>query len=83
MKNKKITYSQVGDNYETKDPIKKLAQEAALKTGKNLLKHGFSEILNTRGESAYVWQQGNILMASVVEGLGTKNMHIVSRGFRN
>jgi len=74
MKNKKITYSQVGDNYETKDPIKKLAQEAALKTGKNLLKHGFSEILNTRGESAYVWQQGNILMASVVEGLGTKNL---------
>ena len=22
MKNKKITYSEVGDNYETKDPIK-------------------------------------------------------------
>jgi len=74
MKNKKITYSQVGDNYETKDPIKKLAQMAARQTGKNLLKHGFLEITDTRGESAYVWQQGNILMASVIEGLGTKNL---------
>ena len=74
MKNKKITYSQVGDNYETKDPIKKLTQVAARQTGKNLLKHGFSEVSDTRGESAYVWQQGNILMASVVEGLGTKNL---------
>jgi len=74
MKNKKITYSEVGDNYETKDPIKKLAQTAARQTGKNLLKHGFSEISDTRGESAYVWQQGNVLMASVIEGLGTKNL---------
>ncbi len=57
MKNKKITYSEVGDNYETKDPIKKLAQEAARQTGKNLLQHGFSEITETRGESAYVWEQ--------------------------
>lgn len=74
MKSRKITYSQVGDNYETKDPIKKLAQVAAKNTGKNLLKRGFSEISETRGESAYVWQQGNVLMASVVEGLGTKNL---------
>src|SRR3989338_9343268 len=37
-------------------------------------KAGFSEITATRGESAFVWQQGNILMASVVEGLGTKNL---------
>ena len=25
---KKITYSQVGDNYDTKDPVKKLSQKA-------------------------------------------------------
>ena len=74
MKKKKITYSQVGDNYETKDPIKKLAQMAAKATSINLKKHGFSEISDSRGESAYVWKQGNILMASVVEGLGTKNL---------
>lgn len=71
---KKITYSQVGDNYTTKDPIKKLAQTAAQMTGVNLKKHGFREISETRGESAYVWQQGSILMATTVEGLGTKNL---------
>lgn len=70
---KKITYSQVGDNYDTKDPIKKLAQVAARQT---IIKNDstFKEITDTRGESAFVWQQGNILMASVVEGLGTKNL---------
>lgn len=71
---KKITYAQVGDNYATKDPTKVLAQKSAISTGKNLLKHGFKEISETRGESAYVWEQGNVLMASVVEGLGTKNL---------
>lgn len=71
---KKITYSQVGDNYETKDPIKKLAQAAALQTGVNLKKYGFQEVADSRGESAFVWSQGNVLMASVIEGLGTKNL---------
>ncbi len=74
MKNPKITYSQVGDNYDTKDPVKILAQTAAKITGQNLLKHGFQEVSETRGESAYVWKQGNIHMASVIEGLGTKNL---------
>lgn len=69
-----ITYSQVGDNYDTKDPVKKLFQSAAKATGKNLKKHGFEEIEDSRGESAYVWKQGNVFMASVVEGLGTKNL---------
>lgn len=71
---KKITYSEVGDNYETKDPIKKLAQDAAKKTAKNLLSHGYEEIADTRGESAFVWKQGSVFMASVIEGLGTKNL---------
>lgn len=75
MKQKKsIKYSQVGDNYDTKDPVKKLFQTSAKDTGKNLIQHGFEEISDTRGESAYVWKQGNILMASVIEGLGTKNL---------
>lgn len=72
--NKKITYAQVGDNYDTKDPIKKSAQSAALQTGKNLLLHGFSEVSESRGESAYVWEQNGVYMASAVEGLGTKNL---------
>lgn len=71
---KKITYYQVGDDYSTKDPIKKLFQESAFATGKNLKSHGFSEITDTRGESAYVWRQGNVWMATVIEGLGTKNL---------
>jgi phosphoribosylformylglycinamidine cyclo-ligase len=71
---KKITYSQVGDNYETKDPIKKLFQKSAKATGQNLKAHGFIEVSDTRGESAYVWEQNGHYMASVIEGLGTKNL---------
>lgn len=74
MKNKKITYSQSGVDYQDIDPIKKLAQDAGKKTAKHLTQHGFSELENSRGESAYVWKQGKIYMASVIEGLGTKNL---------
>lgn len=59
---KPITYSQVGDDYSTKDPVKKLIQAATSSIAKNL------------GESAYVFTQDNIYMASVIEGLGTKNL---------
>lgn len=69
-----ITYAQVGDDYYTKDPIKKLAQVSARETVKNLAKYGFKEISKTRGESAFVWNQDGTLIASVVEGLGTKNL---------
>jgi phosphoribosylformylglycinamidine cyclo-ligase len=71
---KKITYADVGDNYDTKDPIKILAQNAAMQTGKNLTKHGFEERNDSRGESAYVWEQGDVYMATVTEQLGTKNL---------
>ncbi len=70
----KITYSQVGDNYFIKDPANKLSQQAAKKTGINLKKTGFNEIQATRGESAFVWKQGSVLMASVIECLGTKSL---------
>lgn len=70
---KKITYAQVGDNYHTKDPIKKMAQLYAKQT---IIKEkfGFKEISDSRGESAFVWEQNGVLMASVIEGLGTKNL---------
>lgn len=74
MKNKALTYSDVGDNYDTKDPTKKLAQTSARATANNLKKHGYPEVSDSRGESAFVWQQGNSYMASVIEGLGTKNL---------
>ena len=71
---KKITYSKSGVDYEKLDPIKKLAQKSAKLTSVNLDKNGFKEIPDTRGESAFVWKQKNIYMASVVEGLGTKSL---------
>lgn len=74
MKSKPVTYSQVGDDYDTKDPIKKLAQNAARETASSLIGHGFMEISASRGETAFVWKQGGTYMASVVEGLGTKNL---------
>lgn len=73
-KQSSVTYAAVGDNYDTKDPIKKLAQSAAKKTAKNLLRARAQEVPQSRGESAYVWQQGSQFMASVIEGLGTKNL---------
>ena len=72
MKNKKITYGQVGDNYYTKDPVKKLAQVGARQT--IIKEKDFEEVSDSRGESAFVWRQGPALLASVVEGLGTKNL---------
>jgi phosphoribosylformylglycinamidine cyclo-ligase len=69
-----ITYSKSGVNYQKLDVIKKAAQNAALETKVNLEKNGFSEVSETRGESAFVWEQGDVLMASVIEGLGTKNL---------
>ncbi len=69
---RKIRYSSVGENYEKKDPVKKLAQIQASLTSKNILP--FKEVSESRGESAYVWKQNGIYMASVVEALGTKNL---------
>ena len=74
MNKSKITYSQVGDDYDTKDPINKLSLKSALTTANNLKDFGFEEIPETRGESAFVWKQGDIYMASVMECLGTKNL---------
>lgn len=70
----KITYSEVGDNYNTKDPVNKLSQQAAEETAANLKSYGFEEVSQTRGESAFVWKQADVYMASVIECLGTKNL---------
>jgi len=74
MKAKSLTYSQVGDDYDTKDPVNKLSQQAALNTARNLKQAGFEEVSQTRGESAFVWKQNDFYMASVIECLGTKNL---------
>ncbi len=74
MKKQKIGYAESGVDYESLDPAKTLAQKAGAQTSIHLKKSGFEEVTDTRGESAFVWQQGNVLMASVTESLGTKNL---------
>lgn len=71
---KSDTYSQSGVDYSKLDPSKVSAQQAAASTASNLGNFGFSEVGTSRGESAYVWDQGESYGAFVVEGLGTKNM---------
>jgi len=69
-----ITYSDTGVNYGAMDPLKRMAQLRARSTSGNLERFGMKEVESSRGESAYVWDQGATYGAFVVEGLGTKNM---------
>lgn len=71
---KSISYSSTGVQYEIMDPVKKLAQAAAKDTSKNLERFGFKEISESRGDSAYVWDEGDSYKALVIEGLGTKSI---------
>src|SRR3989344_629880 len=71
MKSSILTYTKAGVDYESIDPLKRLAQKAALETGTNSEIH---EISQSRGESAYVWEEKDCYRAIVIEGLGTKNL---------
>lgn len=71
---KKITYAQSGINYQAMDPLKKLAQMKARQTAYNLHRFHMSEVAESRGESAYVWEETDSYRAFVIEGLGTKNL---------
>lgn len=74
MSKANITYSQTGVNYKNLDPVKILAQDKARETSKNLSRFNMQEIAESRGESAYVWEEKDSYKAFVVEGLGTKNL---------
>jgi phosphoribosylformylglycinamidine cyclo-ligase len=74
MKQQKISYQQSGVDYGSLDPAKTLAQRAGKQTAIHLKNYGFSELSDTRGESAFVWKQKNTYMAAVTESLGTKNL---------
>jgi len=74
MSKANITYSQTGVNYKNLDPVKILAQEKARETAKNLSRFSMQEISESRGESAYVWEEKDAYKAFVIEGLGTKNL---------
>lgn len=69
-----ITYSSTGVKYDSVDPIKKLAQQKAKETSQNLDKFNMQEVSESRGESAFVWEEENCYKAFVIEGLGTKNL---------
>jgi phosphoribosylformylglycinamidine cyclo-ligase len=72
MSNKPVDYAAAGVDYAKIDPLKIAAQRAAKETAGNLRASGFSEIAASRGESAYVVDMGDFLLASITECLGTK-----------
>jgi phosphoribosylformylglycinamidine cyclo-ligase len=67
-----LSYGAAGVDYGRIDPLKIAAQRAALATGSQLDRHGFSEVAASRGESAYVVDVGPFYLASIVECLGSK-----------
>lgn len=73
MTTKKLSYSSSGVNYDNLDKIKRLAQESAQKTSLNLQSSGFESIDASRGETAFVWDEGDSYKALVIESLGTKS----------
>ena len=72
--NKRITYEQSGVGYGVLDAVKRLAQTAGKKTLLNRQSTKVHEIVKSRGESAYVWEEKDCYRAFVMEGLGTKNL---------
>ncbi|MBI2022105.1 phosphoribosylformylglycinamidine cyclo-ligase [Candidatus Daviesbacteria bacterium] len=69
-----ISYSSTGVDYEKIDPLKRMAQLTARSTTGNLADLGFGEVEASRGESAHVIDVGPFYLATVIEGLGTKNL---------
>ena len=67
-----LAYKDAGVDYSKIDPLKIAAQRAARETAANLKGSGFQEIAASRGESAYVVDAGDFLLASITECLGTK-----------
>lgn len=68
----KISYSDAGVNYDNLDKIKRLAQTSALETSSNI-QNGFKVLDESRGETAFVWDEGDSYKALVIESLGTKS----------
>lgn len=69
-----MTYASSGVNYDAMDPFKRTAQLAAAETSLNIERTGYKVITRSRGESAFVIDEGDRYTAHVVEGLGTKNL---------
>ena len=61
-------------DYSVLDAYKHEAMAAAAQTAANLLKVGFEEVKGSRGGSAYLIKGRGMILAFVVEGLGTLNL---------
>lgn len=72
MSTKKLDYHK-SVNYDIADPAKVLAQKEGRATAGNM-PFGYKEVAGTRGESAYVFDMGDMYGALVQEGLGTKSL---------
>lgn len=60
-----MNYKSSGVDYDWIDPFKRLAQKWAKRT---------SSVGVPRGESAFVWEEKDCYRATVIEGLGSKNL---------
>ena len=67
-------YAAAGVDYGILDPAKRLAQDAARRTGALLARRGYAEVPASRGDAAYVIDAGDHYLATLTEGLGTKNL---------
>lgn len=71
MNKQQASYLSAGVDYSKIDPLKKLAQDLAKKTSVN---SNIKVVEESRGESAFVWEEADCFRAFVIEGLGTKNL---------
>jgi phosphoribosylformylglycinamidine cyclo-ligase len=69
-----LDYQSAGVDYHRIDALKIRAQQAARGTARHLSGHGAREVESSRGESAYVVETHGVLLASIVECLGTKSL---------
>jgi phosphoribosylformylglycinamidine cyclo-ligase len=69
-----LDYQSAGVDYHRIDALKVRAQQAARGTARHLAAHGARELESSRGESAYVVETHGVLLASIVECLGTKSL---------
>ena len=70
----KVTYSSSGVDYDVMDPFKRMAQQAAASTSRNIDRFGLKELSSSRGESVFLIEAEDHYIAQVEEGLGTKNL---------
>lgn len=68
------TYKHTGIDYGVLDSAKRTAQLIAQTTAVNLRHSGFSDVPDSRGESAYLIEHPEFFLAFNQEGLGTKNL---------